>query len=313
MGWFIVKRLTSFIPILFGISFITFILIHLTPGDPATAYLRASHIPPTGETVAALRVEMGLDKPLYVQYLEWLGNVIQLDLGMSYVSKESVWDQIMLYFFPTVQLALASCILIIVIGLPIGMISAVYKGTWVDQVSRIIAFISVSMPAFWFGFLLIYFLSVKLDLFPVLGRGTFAHLVLPSLTLALPYIGTYMRLLRASMLEDLNEPFVLYARARGMRERLIVSRHVLKKSLLPVLTGFGMSFGNMLSGAVIVETIFAWPGMGQLFVTSILSRDYPMIQGCLLVMGVIFVVCNLVVDLAYAFLDPRIRWEGERE
>ncbi|WP_078409040.1 nickel ABC transporter permease [Priestia abyssalis] len=313
MGWFIVKRLTSLIPILFGISFITFILIHLTPGDPATAYLRASHIPPTDEAVAALRVELGLDKPLYVQYLEWLGNVIQLDLGMSYVSKKSVWDEIVLHFFPTAQLTFASCILILVISLPAGAISAIYKGKLVDQLSRIVAFVGVSMPAFWFGFLLIYFFSVQLDLFPVLGRGTAAHLVLPSLTLAFPYICTYMRLLRASMLENLNEPFVMYARARGLRERLIVGGHVLKKSLLPMLTGLGMSLGNMLSGAVIVETVFAWPGMGHLFVTSILSRDYPMIQGCLLFMGVIFVVCNLLVDLAYAFLDPRIRWEGERE
>ncbi|KAB7707828.1 ABC transporter permease subunit [Bacillus aerolatus] len=312
MGWFIVKRLTSLIPILFGISLITFILLHLTPGDPAVAYLRASHIPPADETVAALRVELGLDKPLYVQYVEWLGKVVQLDLGMSYVSKKSVWDEIMLHFFPTVQLTLASCILIVVVSLPIGIMSAIYKGKLIDQFSRIIAFVSVSMPAFWFGFLLIYFLSVKLDLFPVLGRGTFAHLVLPSLTLSFAYIGTYMRLLRASVLENLNEPFVMYARARGLRERLIVSRHLLKKSLLPLVTGLGMSLGNMLSGAVIVETVFAWPGMGQLFVTSILTRDYPMIQGCLLFMGVIFVVCNLLVDLAYSFLDPRIRWEGEK-
>ncbi|QDX92228.1 ABC transporter permease subunit [Brevibacillus laterosporus] len=310
MGWFIVKRLTSLLPILFGISLITFILLHLTPGDPAVAYLRASHIPPTDEAVAFLRAELGLDKPLYIQYVNWLGKVVQLDLGISYVSKKSIWDEIMLHFFPTVQLAFASCILIIVSSLPIGMISAFYKGKLVDQFSRIIAFVSVSMPAFWFGFLLIYFLSVKLDLFPVLGRGTFVHLVLPSLTLAFPYIGTYMRLLRTSTLENLNEPFVVYARARGLRERLIVSRHVLKKSLLPVLTGLGMSLGNMLSGAVIVETVFAWPGMGSLFVTSILHRDYPMIQGCLLFMGVIFVVCNLLVDIAYAFLDPRIQWEG---
>lgn len=310
MGWFIVKRLTSLLPILFGISLITFILLHLTPGDPAVAYLRASHIPPTDEAVAFLRAELGLDKPLYIQYVNWLGKVVQLDLGISYVSKKSIWDEIMLHFFPTVQLAFASFILIIVISLPIGMISALYKGKVVDQFSRIIALVSVSMPAFWFGFLLIYFLSVKVDLFPVLGRGTFAHLVLPSLTLAFPYIGTYMRLVRTSTLENLNEPFVVYARARGLRERLIVSRHVLKKSLLPVLTGLGMSLGNMLSGAVIVETVFAWPGMGSLFVTSILHRDYPMIQGCLLFMGVIFVVCNLLVDIAYAFLDPRIQWEG---
>ncbi|MGG1443222.1 nickel ABC transporter permease [Brevibacillus laterosporus] len=312
MGWFIVKRLTSLLPILFGISLITFILLHLTPGDPAVAYLRASHIPPTDEAVASIRAELGLDKPLYIQYVNWLEKVVQLDLGISYVSKKSIWDEIVLHFFPTIQLAFASCILIIVISLPIGMISALYKGKLIDQVSRIMAFVSVSMPAFWLGFLFIYFLSVKLDLFPVLGRGTFAHLVLPSLTLAFPYIGTYMRLLRASTLENLNEPFVVYARARGLSERVIISRHVFKKSLLPVLTGLGMSLGNMLSGAVIVETVFAWPGMGSLFVTSILQRDYPMIQSCLLFMGVIFVVCNLLVDIAYAFLDPRIKWEGEQ-
>lgn len=312
MSWFIFKRLTSLIPILLGISLITFILLHLIPGDPAVAYLRASHIPPTDETVAALRVELGLNKPLYVQYFEWLGKVLQLDLGMSYVSNNSVWEEILVHFFPTVQLTFASLIFIVVISLPLGMISAIYKGKLVDQFSRILAFVSVSMPTFWLGFLLIYFLSVKLDLFPVLGRGTLAHLVLPSLTLAFAYIGTYMRLLRASMLGNLNEPFVVYARARGLRQRLIVIRHVLKKSLLPVITGLGMSFGNMLSGAVIVETIFAWPGMGQLFVTSILNQDYPMIQGCVLFMGVIFVVCNLLVDLTYSFLDPRIRWEGEK-
>ncbi|ASS92762.1 nickel ABC transporter permease [Peribacillus simplex] len=312
MSWFIFKRLTSLIPILLGISLITFILLYLIPGDPAVAYLRASHIPPTNETVAALRVELGLNKPLYVQYFVWLGKVLQLDLGMSYVSNNSVWEEIMVHFFPTVQLTFASLILIVVISLPIGMISAIYKGKFVDQFSRIVAFVSVSMPTFWLGFLLIYFLSVKLDLFPVLGRGTLAHLALPSLTLAFAYIGTYMRLLRASMLGNLNEPFVVYARARGLRQRLIVFRHVLKRSLLPVITGLGMSFGNMLSGAVIVETIFSWPGMGQLFVTSILNQDYPMIQGCVLFMGVIFVVCNLLVDLTYSFLDPRIRWEGEK-
>lgn len=192
MSWFIFKRLTSLIPILFGVSLITFILLHLIPGDPAVAYLRASHIPPTNETVAALRVELGLNKPLYVQYFGWLGKVLQLDLGMSYVSNNSVWEEIVVHFFPTVQLTFASLILIVVISLPIGMISAIYKGKFVDQFSRIAAFVSVSMPTFWFGFLLIYFLSVKLDLFPVLGRGTLAHLVLPSLTLAFTYIGTYM-------------------------------------------------------------------------------------------------------------------------
>ncbi|MGE7770123.1 nickel ABC transporter permease [Viridibacillus arvi] len=310
MSWFIVKRLTSLVPILLGISIITFILLHLIPGDPAVAYLRLSNIPPTDVAVAELRLKLGLDNPLHIQYLEWLGKVIQLDLGMSYVSKNTVWDEILLHLIPTIQLTLTALFFIVIISLPIGVLSAIYKGKWIDQFSRIIAYISVSMPTFWFGFLVIFFLSVKLDLFPVLGRGTLAHLILPSMTLAFGYIGTYIRLLRASMLENLNEPFVVYAKARGLRQRQIMSRHVLKKSILPVVTGLGMSFGNMLGGAVIVETIFAWPGMGQLFVSSILNQDYPMIQGCVLFMSVIFVFCNLLVDVTYSFLDPRIRLEG---
>jgi len=309
MSWFIVKRLSSLIPILLGISIITFILLHLIPGDPAVAYLRLSNIPPTDVAVTDLRLELGLDNPLYIQYFDWLVKVIQLDLGISYLSKNAVSDEILLHLVPTIQLTVTALFFIVVISLPIGVLSAIYKGKWIDQFSRIIAFVSVSMPTFWFGFLLIYFLSVKLDLFPVLGRGTLAHLVLPSLTLAFGYIGTYIRLLRASMLENLNEPFVVYARARGLRQRQIISRHVLKKSILPVVTGLGMSFGNMLGGAVIVETIFAWPGMGQLFVSSILNQDYPMIQGCVLFMSVIFVFCNLLVDVTYSFLDPRIRLE----
>ncbi|MGE7932813.1 nickel ABC transporter permease [Viridibacillus arvi] len=310
MSWFIVKRLASLVPIILGISIITFILLHLIPGDPAVAYLRLSNIPPTDVAVAELRLKLGLDNPLHIQYFEWLGKVIQLDLGMSYVSKNTVWDEILLHLIPTIQLTMTALFFIVVISLPIGVISAIYKGKWIDQFSRIIAYISVSMPTFWFGFLVIFFLSVKLDLFPVLGRGTLAHLILPSLTLAFGYIGTYIRLLRASMLENLNEPFVVYAKARGLRQRQIISRHVLKKSILPVVTGLGMSFGNMLGGAVIVETIFAWPGMGQLFVSSILNQDYPMIQGCVLFMSVIFVFCNLLVDVTYSLLDPRIRLEG---
>ncbi|MGE7835026.1 nickel ABC transporter permease [Viridibacillus arvi] len=310
MSWFIVKRLASLVPILLGISIITFILLHLIPGDPAVAYLRLSNIPPTDVAVAELRLKLGLDNPLHIQYLEWLGKVIQLDLGMSYVSKNTVWDEILLHLIPTIQLTLTALFFIVIISLPIGVLSAIYKGKWIDQFSRIIAYISVSMPTFWFGFLVIFFLSVKLDLFPVLGRGTLAHLILPSMTLAFGYIGTYIRLLRASMLENFNEPFVVYAKARGLRQRQIMSRHVLKKSILPVVTGLGMSFGNMLGGAVIVETIFAWPGMGQLFVSSILNQDYPMIQGCVLFMSVIFVFCNLLVDVTYSFLDPRIRLEG---
>ncbi|HEY9570022.1 MAG TPA: nickel ABC transporter permease [Metalysinibacillus sp.] len=306
----IVRRLFSLIPVLLGISIITFLLLQLIPGDPVMAYLRAAGIPAADETVAALRTELGLDKSLLAQYSSWLLQVVQLDFGTSFSTKEPVFDEIINHMIPTIQLTAMAMLWVLLIALPLGILSAIYKGKWIDRFSRIFAFASVSMPAFWLGFLLIYFLAVKLDLFPVFGQGSFLHVILPSFTLAFGYVGTYMRLLRASMLENLNEPFVLYARARGLKERVIVLRHVVKISILPVLTGLGMSLGYMLAGAVIVETVFAWPGMGHLFVDGIATHDYPLIQGCVLVMGVIFVTCNLLVDSMYSIIDPRIRQQG---
>lgn len=305
------RRLLGLIPVLIGISIITFLLLQLIPGDPVMAYLRAAGIPAAEETVALLQAELGLDKSLFTQYITWLSNVIQLDFGTSFSTKEPVFDEIIDHMIPTLQLTVMAMFWVVLIALPLGVLSAVYKGRLIDHLSRLFAFMSVSMPAFWLGFLLIYFLAVKLDLFPVFGQGSWLHVVLPSFTLAFGYMGTYMRLLRASMLENLNEPFVLYARARGLKERIIISRHVIKIALLPVLTGLGMSLGYMLAGAVIVETVFAWPGMGHLFVDAIATHDYPIIQGCVLVMGVIFVTCNLLVDLTYAVIDPRIRQGDE--
>jgi nickel transport system permease protein len=312
MIWFIVKRLSILFPILFGISILTFLLIRLAPGDPAEAYLRLSHIPPTDQAIQEMNVKLGLDKPLFVQYVEWLGKVARLDFGISYVTKQPVWDELMLYFPPTFQLTITAIILTVCISVPIGIFSALYKDGMFDHLSRILSFVGASMPTFWLGFLLIYLFSIKLDLLPVVGRGTLANLVLPSLTLAFAYISTYTRLLRTSMLENLHQPFVFYARVRGLQERVVIGRHVLKMALLPVVTAFGMTIGNMLTGAFIVENVFAWPGLGRFFVSALSHRDYPVVQSCILLMGVIFVVCNLLVDIAYALLDPRIRWKGER-
>jgi len=312
MIWFIVRRFLHAIPILFGISVLAFILIRLAPGDPAVAYLRLSQVPLTDEALQEMRVRLGLDKPLLVQYGDWLGNILHLDFGRSFVSKQPVLDELLLYFPATLELTLSAVILTVAISLPVGVLSAVYKDGILDGLSRMLAYAGASMPAFWLGYLLIYYLSIKLDLLPVLGRGTILHFVLPSLTLSFAYIATYMRLLRTSMLENLHQPFVLYARARGMEERVIVFRHVLKMALLPVVTAFGMTVGNMLSGAFIVENVFAWPGLGRYFVSAIFHRDYPVIQACILLLGAIFVLCNLLVDVAYAFLDPRIRWKEER-
>ncbi|MCL6635185.1 MAG: ABC transporter permease subunit [Peptococcaceae bacterium] len=304
MSRYLLHRLLGLVPVLLGISLITFFLLRLVPCDPAEVYLRLSQIPPTDEMVAAVRAELGLDRPLYVQYIDWLGRVLRLDFGTSFVTRKPVLDEILRCIPATLQLAFTAMAVVLLISLPAGILAALYKESLFDQGSRVLAFIGASMPAYWLGFLLIYLFALKLDLLPVLGRGGPGHLVLPSLTLALAQASTYTRLLRASMLENMNQHFVLYARARGLRERLVAGRHVLKSALLPVVTAFGMGLGHLLAGSVIVENVFAWPGVGRLCVYSIFNRDYPVIQGYVLVMTVVFVICNLLVDVAYTFLDP---------
>ncbi len=307
MKRFIINRLLTLIPVLLGMSLITFIQLRLVPCDPAEVYLRLNQVPPTKEAVALVRAELGLDKPLPRQYFNWLGNVLQLDFGKSFVTRKPVWDEITRCFPATIQLTATSLLLVVLVSLPTGILAALYKDSIFDQFSRVLAFIGASMPSFWLGFLLMYFFSLKLDLLPALGRGGLSNLVLPSLTLALGQASTYTRLLRASMLENFNKQYVLYARARGLKERLVVGRHVLRNALLPVVTAFGMSLGHMLAGAVIVENVFAWPGLGRLCVSSIFNRDYPVIQCYVLIMALIFVLCNLLVDIAISLLDPRIR------
>jgi len=304
---YIVKRVLNLIPVLLGVSVITFVLIHMVPCDPAEVYLRLSQVPPTDEAVASIRKELGLDRPLYVQYFDWLWKVLHLDFGKSFVTKKPVLAEILSYLPATIELTVCSMVIMILISVPTGILAALYKDSLFDQFSRVLAFVGASMPSFWLGLLLMYFFALKFDLLPVMGKGTYLHLILPSLTLALGHAATYTRLLRASMLENLSREFVLYARARGLKERLIIGKHVLKNAMLPVVTAFGMSLGHMLAGAVIVENIFAWPGVGRFAVFSIFSRDYPVIQCYVCLMAVIFVLCNLLVDISYSFLDPRIK------
>lgn len=307
MGKFIISRIISLVPVLLGISLLTFILIQLVPVDPAEVYLRLSQIPPTDEAVAVTRAELGLDKPLHQQYFSWLRKVARLDFGSSFVTKKPVLDELLYCFPATIKLTAASLVIVLLISIPLGVLSALYKNTILDQLCRIFAFTGASMPNFWLGFVLIYFLSLKLDLLPVYGRGTPAHLVLPATTLALGSAAVYTRLLRTSMLENLRQHFVLYARARGLKERLVVVRHIMKNALIPVVIAFGMTLGHMLAGSVIVENVFAWPGVGRYIVSSIFNRDYPVIQAYVLFMAVIFVLLNLIVDIICGFLDPKIR------
>jgi nickel transport system permease protein len=310
MGGFIGKRLLAVVPLIFFATLLAFILIHLSPVDPAEAYLVAAHIHPTDEILAQKRHEFGLDQPLPVQYAHFLMKMCRLDFGTSYLSNEPVWDEVAKRIPATLELAFGSIALAILISVPLGFLSAFYKDGIVDHMGRIIAFFGASIPQFWLGYLLIFIFSVKLDLLPVQGTGTWMHLLLPSLTLAMGLIAIYSRLLRSTVLEQLQESYVLYARTRGIKERVIQGRHVLRIAFSPMLTGLGMNTGKLLGGTVIVEEVFSWPGFGRYFIEAIFNRDIPVIQCYVLVSACLFIVCNLLVDLLQMVLDPRISREG---
>ncbi|CAM3325029.1 MULTISPECIES: nickel ABC transporter permease subunit NikB [Paenibacillus] len=313
MGSFIGKRLLAVIPIFLFATLLTFLLIHLSPVDPAEVYLTAAHIHPTEELLEQKRQEFGLDQPLLVQYTQFLMKMCRLDFGTSYVSNEPVWNEIVLRMPATLQLAFSSIVLAVIISIPIGFLAAIYKNSVFDHLSRVLAYFGASIPQFWLGYLLIFFFSVKLDLLPVQGRGSFAHLVLPSISLALGLIAIYSRLLRTGILEQLQEPYVLYARTRGIKEKVILGKHVLKIAISPMLTGLGMNLGKLLAGTIIVEEVFSWPGFGRYFIEAIFNRDIPVIQAYVLISACLFIVCNLIVDLLQMALDPRISWKGRTD
>lgn len=313
MGSFIGKRLLAVIPIFLFATFLTFLLIHLSPVDPAEVYLTAAHIHPTEELLEQKRQEFGLDQPLLVQYTQSLMKMCRLDFGTSYVSNEPVWNEMVLRMPATLQLAFSSIVLAVIISIPIGFLAAIYKNSVFDHLSRVLAYFGASIPQFWLGYLLIFFFSVKLDLLPVQGRGSFTHLVLPSITLALGLIAIYSRLLRTGVLEQLQEPYVLYARTRGIKEKVILGKHVLKIAISPMLTGLGMNLGKLLAGTIIVEEVFSWPGFGRYFIEAIFNRDIPVIQTYVLISACLFIVCNLIVDLLQMVLDPRISWKGRTD
>ena len=309
---YLAKRLLYLIPTMFGVSVITFGLINLAPGDPADLILRSEMGEPTVEAVEALRRELGLNAPVHLRYVRWLGKACRLELGQSYRTGRPVKEEILSRLPATLELAFAALAFMILVALPVGILSALYRHTLFDHLGRLWALIGASLPGFWLGLLFIFFFSVRLDLFPVMGRGSFSHLVLPAVTLGFGLAAVYARILRASILEVLGQDYIRVARARGLKEKWLIGRHVLKNALIPAVTLMGMSFGNLLGGAAIVETIFAWPGVGKFAVDSIFNRDYPVIQGYALFMAVVFVVANLLVDLSYVFLDPRIRLEKGR-
>ncbi|WP_336762886.1 nickel ABC transporter permease subunit NikB [Paenibacillus sp. USHLN196] len=310
---YIGKRMIAIIPIVFIATLVTFALIHISPVDPAEAYLTAAHIYPTPELLAQKRHEFGLDQPMLTQYVHTIQKIAKLDFGTSYLTNKPVWDEVKLRLPATAELAFWSIVLSALVSIPLGILAAVYKNSWIDMVSRAISYFGASIPQFWLGYLLIFFFSVKLDWLPVEGRGSWENLVLPTITLSLILIAIYTRLLRSSVLGQLQETYVQYARTRGIRERVIMLKHVLKIAISPLITGMGMSMGKLLTGTIIVEQVFSWPGFGRYFVDAIFNRDIPVIQCYVFLAACLFIVCNLLVDLVQLVMDPRISAKGRAE
>jgi peptide/nickel transport system permease protein len=303
---FLARRLTLTVLVLFGVATLVFSLIHLIPGDPAQAMLGEAA---SQQDVEDLRKRLGLDRPLIEQYGRFLRGVVRGDLGMSFRTGEPVTDQIIERMPATMELAAAAMVVAMVIAIPLGIAAAVRRGTFVDHSAMALALSGVSIPNFWLGPLLAIVFSVELGWLPVSGRGTWAHLVLPAISLGAALAAILARMMRATLLEELRELYVVAARARGVSRARAVLRHAFRNSLIPVVTIIGLQFGAVLTGAVITETVFAWPGIGRLLIQSIGFRDYPLVQGCILLIAVTYVAVNLLTDLLYGVLDPRIRYE----
>ena len=303
---FLVRRLLLTIPVLLGVATLVFSLIHLIPGDPVQAMLGESASP---ESVNELRARLGLDRPLYIQYFSFLNGVAHGNLGTSLRTSEPVTAAIADRLPATFELAAAAMLVAVVIAIPLGVLAASRAGTAVDHAATTLALIGISMPNFWLGPLLAIVFAVELGWLPVSGRGTLAQLVLPAITLGAPLAAVLARTTRASVIDELRELYVTAARSRGVSRMRAVLKHAFRNSLIPIVTVLGLQLGAVLTGAVITETIFAWPGVGRLLIQSISFRDYPLVQGCILLIALTYVSMNLLTDLAYGLLDPRIRYE----
>lgn len=311
MRAYVVRRALLLVPTLLGISLLAFALANLTPGDPAEEFLRRTlDRPPTPAEVAEVREELGLDRPLVVQYVTWATDAVRGDLGLSYSTRRPVAAELAYRIPFTLELALPAALLALAIALPVGVIAAIHRNRVVDQVVRVVSLMGGSIPSFWLALILISVFAVKLSLIPVAGRAGLPSLVLPVITLALVPAAVLARFTRSTMLETLGEDYIRTASAKGLRERLVIGHHALRNSLVPVVTAFGTTVGYLVTQAVIVETIFVWPGVGRLMLEAIHARDYPVIQGVVIFSGTAFVVINLLVDLSYAVLDPRVRLGG---
>jgi len=317
MGAYLAKRIVQLIPILILASVVIFTIMHMIPGDPAQVYAGPDATP---DALAAIRKEMGLDQPLPIQYLLWLKHVVRLDFGVSYTSKYPVIRLIQQKAGATFELAVAAALLQVAIGMPLGIIAALNQRRWIDYVISAYNSVVMAIPNFWLGILLILLFSVQFKVLPPAGRIEFLgnpaiackSLIMPAFSLALFASASVTRFTRAAMLEVLSEHYVRTARAKGLKEKVVIIRHALRNALIPVITVVGIQFGYLLGGAVIIESVFAWPGMGRLIMQGIGNRDYTVVQGALVLFVTVFVLLNLLIDVCYAFLDPRIRLSAKK-
>lgn len=306
MHIYIMKRLIQAIPVIFLVTVLTFSLVHLVPGDPAL--MRAGE-DATPEQVEAIREAMGLNEPIPKQYAKWVSGIMRGDMGYSLQDGRPVFSTLIQRLPATMKLVMASFVVSIGIGVPVGILSAVKQNTFADSFARVFALLGISMPNFWMGLMLMLVFSYSLRMLPASGSGSLAHLIMPAIALGMPGAGIITRLTRSSMLEVMKQDYIRTARAKGLRRQLVIYKHALKNAMLPVVTVIGVQLGSRLGGSVIVESIFAYPGIGRFAYTRLLARDYPMIMGNLFIFAMIFILINLITDILYGFLEPRIRYD----
>lgn len=299
------RRILAVIPVLFGVTLAVFSMLFLVPGDPVKIML--AEFVTTPDQIAQMRAQLHLDEPVLKQYARFVGSALRGDLGVSIRSRRPVTAEITENIGSTGQLALASMLVAIGLGVPLGLLAALGRNSWLDVAAMVVALLGVAMPSFWLGFLLIFVFSLHLGWLPATGGGDLLHLVMPAVALGMIAAAIIARLTRSSMLEVLGQDYVRTARAKGLGSGSVIVRHALRNALIPVVTVFGLQFGNLLAGAVIVETVFSRPGLGRLIVGGILAKDFPLVQGTVLFVAAAYVLINVMVDVAYAYVDPRIR------
>jgi ABC-type dipeptide/oligopeptide/nickel transport system permease component len=307
MTRYIIRRLIQAVPTIILVTVMVFLMLHLTPGDPAEVFLGDQHSTP--EMLENVRETMGLNRPLHIQYLDYMWRALQGDLGRSLQNNIPVATQIMLRLPWTVELAISALCLTMVLGIGLGLVAALRHNTIIDTVAMTVAMLGISMPVYWTSILLIILFAVHLQVLPAIGQGGIERLIMPAFALALVSAGSLARMVRSGMLEVLNQDYVLTARSKGLRVHVVVGRHALRNALIPVVTIIGLTFGNLLGGAVITETIFARLGIGQMYVEGVLQKDFTLVQGTTLFIAMSYVLINILTDILYVVIDPRIRYE----